>query len=397
MIQLMNLISAYRFLSRRTASFGVDGRGSIRLASRYMKASIERELDKIMRFYILEGVFGERPNTFAKDRRTQAKARKLILSQSEGKIHSDWLSEKETGIYRATFLAAKSVMPSMADDIVSAIIAGVNMKGEVRATNPLYKIGQNSKERVLAGEASPKTLQGIIASWAKKQAISILKSKKNDPSSRFNLEHPDGTPIELADEKIELDSGDLIVKHIESGGAIGKRAIEVLKGLKLSGAKAMVRNFLVEKMKQGKAFSSEKEQKRFMYEAADKFGYTDSYLERVIALFTKGDSQSAFFAKRMKGIAQRHSDINPKEALKGLSPQEIRVRGDKKPGSFFHDILKVVRSEFSSRAIFNMIQRKLSGDKVDPKSIFGMLGEALKEDLEFQKLIAMQQALSQLR
>lgn len=183
-MNIANRIALLRALQTRKISSSTN-RTIVALATRWVRAGVERDFDMLMRLQVLEGAAGVPIDTWMKKQRAG-----LALAQAhfEGKpVDPSWFSKENTGVYNIVFRCIQSVIRKLGLrrveplDILASNLMGLGANLDPGRARPCFATGLILANGITTGKETP---QGVAKSklcrmFMNKTWVEERKNKKD--------------------------------------------------------------------------------------------------------------------------------------------------------------------------------------------------------------------------
>lgn len=174
-----------------------------RVAARHILAAFS--MDALARLSFLEGIAGVTPGSWLRKKARGFESAENWVAEQGGHLHPNWTTNRNTGMYDAVAKAVASVLRSVSgidpEDIAQEIISESMLPGGRANRRAFYSAGtaiakdRGKMAKLLGGELTPRSVQGIPANGAKRLALNEKKRLRE----RMEGGAPDST-VETRDD-----------------------------------------------------------------------------------------------------------------------------------------------------------------------------------------------------
>lgn len=199
-------VAAVQELNQRiTSEQDADKRAILKVASRWVQASIELDYDIFLRLQVLEGAYTQRIGHWW----TKGKAALPIAKQAyaEDSVDPTWFSPTYTGMYGILASACKKGLqsyrvPLEPFDIINNALMGIPLDPTKRETlHAPFEAGKKNADKIKAGIETPLSIGGGILSRYLVRKIGHLGRHVRRNHLRFQDTNEEGNPVfEIPDD-----------------------------------------------------------------------------------------------------------------------------------------------------------------------------------------------------
>ena len=167
---------------------------AIRLATRWIRAGMADDYDRLIRAGVLEGAAGVPEGSWMRQG-----ARGLVKAQATFETASSmdpaWFSPSNSGVYRALLSGVKKNLSTMGirsevEDVLHAAIMGIGVHNQKVQAIP-YAVGKYLSAGIKSGAETPDKVSALMSNFIKKKMLTELKAV-----GREQIVEPDETGLE---------------------------------------------------------------------------------------------------------------------------------------------------------------------------------------------------------
>lgn len=212
-----------------------NGDPRIRVAMRWVQASLESEYDKMLRAQVLEGAAGVREGTWWKNGQRGLDKALAFFSDKGDPVKPEWFSKEYSGMYgilRTTVgkILRKSGVAFEPLDIINNALMGLSLSGGSGQKRPPYEAGKKLSPGIKAGKEHPKSVAaGKLGSYLNRKVLNEAKTIKFNEGIPIG---PDGDVMEVADTAAEKrEAGDFLLNIIlwQRNDALGRKIRDFMR------------------------------------------------------------------------------------------------------------------------------------------------------------------------
>lgn len=209
----------------------------LRVAARWIQASLDKEYDQFLRAQILEGAAGVRTDTWWKNGARGLRKAKQYFEDKGASVDPKWFDPGNTGmvgilksaIARASRSSGLDVDP---DEVLNNALMGLSFdSSRFNLKRPPYEAGKRLSEKIMSGQETPRSVAaGKLKAYLVRKVLTEAKTLK-----RFHQQLPqglEGQEIDIADTREEeRNAGDFLLSLIfwQPNDPLGKKIRDFMR------------------------------------------------------------------------------------------------------------------------------------------------------------------------
>ena len=210
---------------------------AIRVAARWLWASITTEYDILIRLQLLEGVAGVPEGKWAKSLGSgRAGLSKAQAALAGNPIQEIWFSESNTGaldVFQGIvrkFIVRNHLHSVDAFDVINNMLMGIGLEGSVKPF--FYGSGENENIRksILSGKVTPKSLStSVLGSWFTKKMINIVGRIREDVGQKEDIGQSESLERELESPSEHSPTEALVGLIFDRHSTLGSKVRDLMR------------------------------------------------------------------------------------------------------------------------------------------------------------------------
>jgi len=232
----MNIRTAHTVLKMLKQAQSKDPR--VRIAMRWIQATMEFEYDKMLRAQVLEGAAGVRKDTWWKQGQRGLDKALAFFSDQGDPVKPEWFDKGYSGMYgileKALWKIIESTgIPFEPYDVLNNALVGLSFDGsKAGMKSPPYEAGKKLADKIKLGKESPRSIAGgKLGNWLSKRVWSEANTYQRNVPLQDDADGGDGQ-INIADTSAERrEAGDYLLNLIlwENNDPLGKKLRNFLR------------------------------------------------------------------------------------------------------------------------------------------------------------------------